>query len=248
MKVVALIPARYEASRFPGKLMKALGSKTVIRHTYENTVATLLFDEVIVVTDSDIIFKEITEHGGYAIKSEGNFESGTQRIASIAKDMDAEIFVNVQGDEPFVKREMLAQLIQSFYSLGQNKTLVASLMHSITEKADIENINYVKVVTDLGQNALYFSRSAIPFQREKNNPPIYYKHIGIYAFRKDALLAFAKLETGILEKTENLEQLRYIENGIPIKMVLADAAPLSIDVPSDLLKAIAQLEKDEKKL
>ncbi len=246
MKVVALIPARYEASRFPGKLMKALGSKTVIRHTYENTVATLLFDEVIVVTDSDIIFKEITEYGGYAIKSEGYFESGTQRIASIAKDMDAEIFVNVQGDEPFVKREMLAQLIQSFYNQGQNKTLVASLMHTINEKADIENINYVKVVTDLGHNALYFSRSAIPFQREKNDPPIYYKHIGIYAFRKEALLAFAGLKSGILEKTENLEQLRYIENGIQIKMVLADAAPLSIDVPSDLLKAIAQLDKDEK--
>lgn len=246
MKVVALIPARYEASRFPGKLMKALGSKTVIRHTYENTIATLLFDEVIVVTDSDIIFKEITEHGGYAIKSEGYFESGTQRIASIAKDMDAEIFVNVQGDEPFVKREMLAQLIQSFYSQGQNKTLVASLMHTINEKADIENINYVKVVTDLGQNALYFSRSPIPFHRKKNDTLIYYKHIGIYAFRKDALLAFAELKTGTLEKTENLEQLRYLENGIQIKMVLADAAPLSIDVPSDLLKAIAQLDKDEK--
>jgi 3-deoxy-D-manno-octulosonate cytidylyltransferase len=246
MKVVALIPARYEASRFPGKLMKALGNKTVIRHTYENTVATLLFDEVIVVTDSDIIFKEITEHGGYALKSERNFESGTQRIASIAKDMDAEIFVNVQGDEPFVKREILAQLIQSFYEDVENKISVASLMHPIAEKADVENINYVKVVTDLRQIALYFSRSTIPFPREKNEHTIYYKHIGIYAFRKDALLAFANLTPGILERTENLEQLRYLENGIQIKMVLADAAPLSIDVPSDLLKANAQLDKDEK--
>jgi 3-deoxy-D-manno-octulosonate cytidylyltransferase len=245
MKVVALIPARYEASRFPGKLMKALGNKTVIRHTYENTVATLLFDEVIVVTDSDIIFKEITEHGGYALKSERNFESGTQRIASIAKDMDAEIFVNVQGDEPFVKREMLAQLIQSF-SDETDRITVASLMHPISDTADIENINYVKVVTDLKRKALYFSRSAIPFPREKNEHTIYYKHIGIYAFRKDALLAFANLPPGILERTENLEQLRYLENGIQIKMVLADAAPLSIDVPSDLLKANAQLDKDEK--
>ena len=245
MKVVALIPARYEASRFPGKLMKALGNKTVIRHTYENTVATLLFDEVIVVTDSDIIFKEITEHGGYALKSEGDFESGTQRIASIAKDMDAEIFVNVQGDEPFVKREMLAQLIQSF-SDEPCTTSVASLMHPISDKADIENINYVKVVTDLKSNALYFSRSAIPFPREKDERAIYYKHIGIYAFRKEALLNFAELTPGILERVEKLEQLRYLENGIQIKMVLADAAPLSIDVPSDLLKANAQLDKDEK--
>ncbi len=245
MKVVALIPARYEASRFPGKLMKALGYKTVIRQTYENTVATLLFDEVIVVTDSDIIFKEITEHGGYAIKSEGNFDSGTQRIASIAKDMDAEIFVNVQGDEPFVKREMLAQLIQSF-SDDADTTSVASLMHSISDKADIENINYVKVVTDLKHNALYFSRSAIPYLREKNERTIYYKHIGIYAFRKDALLAFANLTPGILERTENLEQLRYLENGIQIKMVLADEAPLSIDVPADLLKASEHLGKEVK--
>lgn len=246
MKVVALIPARYEASRFPGKLMKALGNKTVIRHTYENTAATLLFDEVIVVTDSDIIFKEITEHGGYAIKSEGNFESGTQRIASIAKDMDAEIFVNVQGDEPFIKREMLAQLIQSFYSKDGNKTSVASLMHPIVEKEDIENINYVKVVTDFRQNALYFSRSAIPFTRDKKETGVYYKHIGIYAFRKEALLEFADLTPGILERAENLEQLRYLENGVPIKMVLADAAPLSIDVPADLLKANDLLHKETK--
>ena len=245
MKVVALIPARYEATRFPGKLMKALGNKTVIRHTYENTVATLLFDEVIVVTDSDIIFKEITEHGGYALKSEGNFESGTQRIASIAKNMDAEIFVNVQGDEPFVKRKMLAQLIQSF-SDEAGTTLVASLMHPISDKEDIENINYVKVVTDLRQNALYFSRSAIPFPREKNELTIYYKHIGIYAFRKEALLKFAELTPGILERTENLEQLRYLENGIQIKMVLADETPLSIDSPDDLLKANDQLQKDVK--
>ena len=245
MKVVALIPARYEASRFPGKLMKALGNKTVIRHTYENTVATLLFDEVIVVTDSDIIIKEITEHGGYALKSEGEFESGTQRIASIAKDLDAEIFVNVQGDEPFVKREMLAQLIQSF-SDEADTTSVASLMHPISDKADIENINYVKVVTDLKHNALYFSRSSIPFPREKNEHAIYYKHIGIYAFRKEALLAFANLTPGILERTENLEQLRYLENGIQIKMVLADAAPLSIDVPADLLRASNHLGKEEK--
>ena len=245
MKVVALIPARYEATRFPGKLMKALGNKTVIRHTYENTVATLLFDEVIVVTDSDIIFEEITEHGGYALKSEGNFESGTQRIASIAKNMDAEIFVNVQGDEPFVKRKMLAQLIQSF-SDEAGTTLVASLMHPISDKEDIENINYVKVVTDLRQNALYFSRSAIPFPREKSELTIYYKHIGIYAFRKEALLKFAELTPGILERTENLEQLRYLENGFQIKMVLADETPLSIDSPDDLLKANDQLQKDVK--
>ncbi|MBS1736570.1 MAG: 3-deoxy-manno-octulosonate cytidylyltransferase [Bacteroidetes bacterium] len=247
MKVIALIPARYEATRFPGKLMKMLGTKTVVRHTYENTVATLLFDEVIVVTDSEIIFKEIIENGGYAIKSEGNFESGTQRIASIAKDIDAEIFVNVQGDEPFVKREMLEQLVQIFQYDVQQKISVASLMHPITEKEDKENVNYVKVVTDLNHNALYFSRSVIPFQREKNDRQVFYKHIGIYAFRKDTLLQFAQLKPGILEKTENLEQLRYLENGIKIKMVVADAAPLSIDVPTDLLRANTYLDKEESK-
>src|SRR5664279_3989785 len=181
MKTIALIPARYEATRFPGKLMQMLGDKTVIRHTYENTVATLLFDEVIVVTDSPIIFNEIVENGGYAIMSRGIFESGSGRIAETAADIDADVIINVQGDEPFVKKEPLQNLLQIFQNDDRHLVEVASLMHKINDANLINDPNTVKVVVDKSFNALLFSRSVIPFHRDKNVNVIYYKHIGIYA-------------------------------------------------------------------
>lgn len=235
MKTVAFIPARYEATRFPGKLMQILGTKTVIRHTYENTRATGLFDEVIVVTDSDIIRQEINQHGGKAIMSMAQHESGSDRIAEAVKDFEADLVVNVQGDEPFVEKEILQKLINVFEDKGTIR--VASLMHPIKDPEDVQNPNYVKVVIDNSNHALYFSRSPIPYQRNKHSSPVYYKHIGIYAFRKAALLEFTSMEKTALENTEMLEQLRYLENGIRIRMVEVEAAPLSIDTREDLLKA-----------
>ena len=237
MKTIALIPARYAAARFPAKLMQMLGDKTVIRHTYENTRATLLFDEVIVVTDSEIIFNEIVQHGGYAIMSRGEHESGSDRIAEAAADIDVDIIVNVQGDEPFVKKELLQKILQSFNNDPEHQVQVASAMHEIKGAEAINDPNHVKVVVDKHSNALLFSRSVIPFHRNKNMEVVYYKHIGIYAFRKKALITFTKLEITPLESIEKLEQLRYLENGIKIKMVLTGESPVSIDSPEDLENA-----------
>ena len=158
MKAVAMIPARYAATRFPAKLMQILGDKTVIRHTYDNTVATGLFEEVIVVTDSQLIYKEITDHGGKAIMSIRNHESGSDRIAEAAADLDVEIIVNVQGDEPFVRREPLEKLLALF---GEGGVQVASLVQVLKEQRYIDDPNYVKVALDKNNNALFFSRSVI---------------------------------------------------------------------------------------
>ncbi len=235
MKSIAFIPARYASTRFPGKLMQLLGDKTIIRHTYENTVATLLFDEVIVVTDSGIIFDEIIQNGGYAVMSKAEHESGSDRIAEVAADIEVDLIVNVQGDEPFVKKEPLQNLLHAF-KFDKN-VRAASLMHEIHDAALIHDPNTVKVVVDKHQNALLFSRSALPFHRDKSLTPVYYKHIGIYAYRKEALMNFTKWPAGRLEVIEKLEQLRYLENGVPIKMVITDESPISIDTPEDLERA-----------
>lgn len=233
MKTIAFIPARYAATRFPGKLMQKLDNKTIIRHTYENTVATLLFDEVLVVTDSDIIFNEIVQNGGYAIMSKKQHESGSDRIAEAVADIDVDIVVNVQGDEPFVKKELLENLIGAFKNDPDENVKVASLMYRIVNEEIIMNPNHVKVVVDKENNALLFSRSIIPFHRDKKIAPVYYKHIGIYAYRKNVLMNFTQWEITPLEMVEKLEQLRYLENGIKIKMVHTDESPLSIDTPED---------------
>jgi 3-deoxy-manno-octulosonate cytidylyltransferase (CMP-KDO synthetase) len=234
MKKIALIPARYAATRFPGKLMQLLGDKTVIRHTYDNTVATGLFDEVLVVTDSDIIYNEIVSHGGMARMSVKEHESGSDRIAEAAKDMEVEIIVNVQGDEPFVKKEPLEKLLQQF---DDPSVQVASLMQAITDRNDMMDPNFVKVVVDKKMNSLFFSRSVIPYPRDKNVPAVYYEHIGIYAFRKQALLSFIQWPVSALEATEKIECLRYLENGIPLRMVVVDYMGVEIDTPEDLEKA-----------
>lgn len=237
MKTIAFIPARYAATRFHGKLMQKLGDKTIIRHTYDNTVATLLFDEVIVITDSEIIFNEIIENGGYAIMSKKKHESGSDRIAEIVADIDVDIVVNVQGDEPFVKKSILKSLLQAFNNDTREKITVASLMYPIVNEEIINNPNHVKVVVDKNSDALLFSRSVIPYHRDKSISASYYKHIGIYAFRKNTLMAFTSWEPTPLEMIEKLEQLRYLENGVKIKMVVTDESPVSIDTPEDLEKA-----------
>ncbi len=241
MKTIALIPARYDASRFPGKLMEMLGNKTVIRHTYENTVATLLFDEVIVVTDSKIIFNEIVENGGYAIMSRQEYESGSDRIAEAAMDIEVDLIINVQGDEPFIKKEPLQDLINVFENPERHRVEVASLMHELNDKELVSDPNTVKVVVDNNMNALLFSRSVIPFQRNAGVDAVYYKHIGIYAFRKQALMNFTQWQMSPLETIEKLEQLRYLENGVKIKMVLTSESPVSIDTREDLERARLQI-------
>lgn len=237
MKIIAVIPARYASTRFPGKLMKDLGGKTIITRTYQAAVQTELFDDVFVVTDSDIIFKEIIANGGKAIMSKKEHESGSDRIAEAIELMDVDVVVNVQGDEPFINKEPLADLLEVFKSDVAHEVDLASLMMQITDREDIESPNNVKVIVDQKNFALYFSRSVIPYVRDKELEATYYKHIGIYAFRKHALLDFYKLPMQMLEKCEKLEQLRYLEYGKKIKMVQTGHAGIGIDTPEDLEKA-----------
>jgi 3-deoxy-manno-octulosonate cytidylyltransferase (CMP-KDO synthetase) len=241
MKCIALIPARYASTRFPAKLMQVLGNKTVIRHTYDNTLATALFDQVMVVTDSDIIYQEIVSHGGNAKMSRKNHESGSDRIAEAVEDMDMDIVVNVQGDEPFVQSAPLQKLLQVFKDDKEQKIQVASLMQVMKNKSNIEDPNYVKVAVDLNNNALFFSRSMIPYPRDGNTGIPYYEHIGIYAFRKQALLNFTQWPVSPLEAAERIECLRYLERGISLKMVETEYMGVEIDTAEDLLKAMELL-------
>lgn len=238
-KIGAFIPARYAATRFPAKLMQALGDKTVIRHTYDNTVATGLFDEVYVVTDSEIIFNEITSHSGKAIMSKKEHESGSDRIAEAIEDLTIDIVVNVQGDEPFVKKEPLEKLIAAF---KDDKVQVASLMQALTNTELIADPNYVKVAVDKNSNALFFSRSVIPYARNTELAITYYEHIGVYAFKKQALLDFTNWSMSPLEAAEKIECLRYLENGVAMKMVVTSYMGVEIDTPEDLIKAAKLLK------
>lgn len=237
MKIAAFIPARYAATRFPAKLMQVLGNKPVIRHTYDNTLATGLFNEVYVVTDSDIIYQEIVSNGGKAIMSQKPHESGSDRIAEAVADMDMDIVVNVQGDEPFVQKAPLEKLLHVFEGESGKSVQVASLMQVLQDQALVQDPNYVKVVVDRNNNALLFSRSVIPYPRSTEAAITYYEHIGVYAFRKEALINFTNWPMTPLEAAEKIECLRYLEYGIPIKMVVTGYMGVEIDTPEDLIRA-----------
>ena len=237
MKIISMIPARYSASRFPGKLMQDLGGKTVILRTYEATVATNLFDDVIVVTDSKVIYDEIVNNGGKAMMSIKEHECGSDRIAEAVEFLDIDIVINVQGDEPFTDKESLLKLIDVFKDDHEKQIDLASLMGQITDWDEINNPNIVKVIVDNNHFALYFSRSPIPYPRDKNVGAKYFKHIGVYAFRKEAILDFYRLPMLTLEASEKIECIRYLEYGKRIKMVESDVENIEIDTPEDLERA-----------
>ncbi|WP_159020473.1 3-deoxy-manno-octulosonate cytidylyltransferase [Algibacter sp. L3A6] len=237
MKIISMIPARYSASRFPAKLMQDLGGKTVILRTYEATVATKLFDDVIVVTDSDIIYNEIVNHGGKAIMSKKEHDCGSDRIAEAVELLDVDIVINVQGDEPFTDKESLTKLIEVFKQDPNKEVDLASLMVHITDEEEIKNPNTVKVIVDQSNFALYFSRSPIPYPRDKGVGVRYFKHKGVYAFRKQAIIDFYKLPMLSLEASEKIECIRYLEYGKRIKMVETDVQGVEIDTPEDLERA-----------
>ena len=234
-----MIPARYAASRFPAKLMQDLSGKPVILRTYEATLNTRLFDDVFVVTDSEVIFDTIAEAGGKSIMSQREHDCGSDRIAEAVVDMDVDIIVNVQGDEPFTNRDSLSGVLEVFDNDDQNEIDLASLMVRITDEEEINDPNTVKVIVDNRNFALYFSRSPIPYPRTKDEKTVYYKHKGIYAFRKDALMDFYRLPMLGLETTEKIEAIRYLEYGKKIKMVETTARGIEIDTPEDLKRAKA---------
>lgn len=240
-----MIPARYGASRFPGKLMQDLGGKPVIVRTYEATKATALFDEVYVVTDSDVIFQEIEMNGGKAIMSQKEHDCGSDRIAEAVENMDIDIVVNVQGDEPFTSREGLEKVLAVFDEPDAEKIDLASLMTEIHDWKEISDPNCVKVIVDKNNFALYFSRSPIPYPRDKNVAVQYYKHKGIYAFRKQAIMDFYRLPMRQLEAVEKIECIRYLEYGKNIKMVISNTTGVEIDTPEDLVRANKILKQDQ---
>ncbi len=238
-----MIPARYSASRFPGKLLKDLGGKPVIVRTYQAALQTNLFDDVFVVTDSEVISKAIKNVGGNVFMSLKTHECGSDRIAEAVENMEVDIVVNVQGDEPFIDAVSLEKLIQVFKNDADKKIDLASLKVLMTQKEDIQNPNNVKVITDHQNFALYFSRSVIPFHRDKYFSVNYYKHKGVYAFRKEALIDFYHLPMTPLESAEKIEAIRYLEVGKRIKMVETTVESIGIDTPEDLEKAINFLKK-----
>ena len=239
MYTIALIPARYASTRFPGKLMQKLGNKTVILHTYQATLNTGLFKEVVVVTDSQEIFGEIVRHGGKARMSLGEHLCGSDRIAEAATHYpQADVIVNVQGDEPFTSANPLKALLGAFEGKESPPPDVASLMSPISDPKEFSNPNVVKVVTDCQGFALLFSRSPIPYTRDPQGYQARaFRHIGVYAFRREALLHFASIAPGPLELSEKLENLRFLENNMKVKMIEVPGYSKGIDVPEDLDEA-----------
>lgn len=236
MKYLAVIPARYEASRFPGKLMQLLGDKPLITRTWLAAKGTGLFDDVIVATDSEVIRNEIESHGGAVKMTSKNHESGSDRIAEAVKNIDAEVILNVQGDTPFINRQALEKLLGLFEDPNVH---VASLMDLIQDSVTLRDPNVVKVSVDNKMNSLLFSRSIIPYPRNTAGVMKHYRHIGVYAFRKAALFQFVQWPVSPLEDAEKIECLRFLENGVQLKMALTDPIGIDINSPDDLAKARA---------
>ena len=234
MKIIAVIPARFEAKRFPGKLLKKLGGKTVIEQTFLSALSTDLFDDVYVVTDDERIFSVINNIGGKVIMSKGAYDTGSDRIASVVINMDVDIVLNIQGDEPFMDKNSLSSLLDVLKKDINSEISLASLMTSINDSNLINDPNTVKVIVDKDDFAIYFSRLPVPYKRDDQTKVNYLKHIGVYAFRKDALIEFHNQTITPLEKSEKIECLRYLENRKKIKMISTLFDGVSIDTPADL--------------
>jgi len=234
MKKIALIPARVESKRFYGKLLEKLSGVPIILRTYQSAIETNVFDDVYVVTHNDEIIDLMKSINGKYLKSSSNHESGTDRIAEVAINFKYDIIVNLQGDEPFIDQLSLEELVNGF---NDKEVKMASLMRDFNDKDELNNPNNVKVIVDKDNYSINFSR--IPM----NSDNINYKHIGVYAFRKETLIEFSKMGKTVMEKKEKIECLRYIENGGKIKMFKTDFSGISIDTPEDLIRAEEYLKK-----
>ncbi|MHB8339217.1 MAG: 3-deoxy-manno-octulosonate cytidylyltransferase [Ignavibacteriaceae bacterium] len=242
MMIVGIIPARFASSRLLGKPLADIGGKPMIQHTYESSLKSKLINEIIIAVDDEKVAKVARNFGAKVVITPKEIMTGSDRIAFVAKTLSsAKIIVNIQGDEPFIQGDMIDQAIEPLlFDKSVNVTTLAKRIETIYE---LKSPSIPKVVFDYQNNALYFSRSAIPFVRDAktnferiNNAEIY-KHIGLYVYRKDSLLRFTSLEPTDLEKTEKLEQLRMLENGIKIKVVVTEFDNLAIDTPEDLERA-----------
>ncbi|MFQ5666443.1 MAG: 3-deoxy-manno-octulosonate cytidylyltransferase [Candidatus Binatia bacterium] len=237
-QVVAIIPARYESTRFPGKPLARIGSKPMIQHVYERARAATLVRTVLVATDDRRIADAVRDFGGQVVMTRPTHQSGTDRVAEAAADLDDEIIVNVQGDFPFLEGPMVEAVVAPMRA--DTALPMATVKAPIHDGAEMTNPNVVKVVTDRDGYALYFSRSPLPYRRDGGEQAPYgHKHIGLYAYRRDFLLSFARLPPTPLERAEKLEQLRALEWGFRIKVAETNAAGVEVDTPQDLERAQA---------
>lgn len=248
MKVLCVIPARFGSTRLPGKPLAMLAGKTVIQRVYEQVALTRIPDQVVVATDDQRIADAVEQFGGTAVMTSQDHPSGTDRLAEVALSYeDVDVIVNVQGDEPMIPPQVIDDLAQAF---ADNDGLEMATIKTEMQPEDFQNPNAVKVVTDENGYALYFSRSLIPYPRHDLPEVKVYKHVGIYAYRRDFLLKFAALLPTPLERVEGLEQLRALENGVKIKVLTSDFQGVGIDTPEDLHKAneiFTQLEAEKAK-
>lgn len=236
--IVAVIPARYQSARFPGKPLAMIAGKTMIQRVYEQVKKASGINKVVVATDDERIYNTVKQFHGEAVMT-GCCNCGTERVYEAIKNLSCEIVVNVQGDEPLIKPEMINELIANF---EDGDVVMATLCKEITAADDIGNPNIVKVIRDKNDNAMYFSRYSIPFNRDGRNDIRYFKHIGIYAYKKDLLKKYVGMEKTTLEKAENLEQLRILESGYKIKVKETIYDSIGVDTPEDILKVETEIE------
>ncbi len=246
MKIAAIIPARYDSTRFPGKPLAEIDGKPMIEHVYARVKKAKNVDKVLVATDDNRIKKAVKDFGGNVEMTSSKHKSGTDRVAEVARELEVDIIVNVQGDEPLIEPVMIDQAIKPFQN--DKNIVMSTLKKKIDNLNEINNPNVVKVITDRNNYALYFSRSTIPYKREDSNFDVeYYKHIGLYVYKKDFLLKYSEMETTFLEKTESLEQLRVLENGYKIKVVETAFDTVGVDTPEDFeyVKELIHREKTD---
>ena len=246
MQITAVIPARYGSTRFPGKPLAGICGKTMIQRVYENARQCSLVGRVVVATDSDEIARAVKQFGGEVCMTSNMHETGTDRIAEAAQKLDADLIVNVQGDEPLLQPQAIELAVKPL--LINRQISMGTLKAAIKSEQDIENPNIVKVVTDTSGRALYFSRSAIPFVRSRQTDLLMYRHIGLYVYRRDFLLQLTGLPQSMLEKAESLEQLRALEYGFCIHVAETDYEPVSVDVPEDIAKVEHALRRQGRAL
>jgi len=237
-KVLAVIPARYASSRFPGKIIAPVAGKPVVYLTYLRAIQAKLISEALIAADDERVVEALRPYDVRVVMTRNDHPSGTDRIAEVAANSDADIIVNVQGDEPLIDPKTIDETIQPL--LDQPDVCMSTARNLIVDPEQIDNPNVVKVVCDARGHALYFSRCAIPFIRDAADraaaPPCYWQHVGLYVYRRDFLLRFAKMPQTPLEKLEKLEQLRVLENGFMIAVVDTEYDSVGVDTPEDLEK------------
>jgi 3-deoxy-manno-octulosonate cytidylyltransferase (CMP-KDO synthetase) len=230
MRIIGIIPARYSATRLPGKPLADICGKPLIQYVYEQAKKAKFLEDVIVATDDERILEAVEKFGGKAVMTSPSHPSGTDRCAEVARKIDCDFVINIQGDEPLIPPEVIDKVAEALKESTDETPMTSAA--TIASEEERENSNVVKVVTDQKGIALYFSRSPIPFYRNPIAPTL--RHIGIYGYRKDFLLKFVSLPQTPLERTESLEQLRALEHGFRIKIVLVDYSPVGVDTPEDL--------------